>query len=172
MAEKIGSEFIMTNSTMVQRKSEREVIISRTINAPARIVYEAWTKADLFSKWWIPKSVPMTLLSCEMDVRVGGQYRLNFKHGDGEMAFFGTYLEVTPNARIVWTNEEGGPDAPITTVTFEEQNGKTLVLVSERHPTKESLDEALATALADGMNEQFNQLDEFVVTIQTDARQS
>jgi uncharacterized protein YndB with AHSA1/START domain len=158
----------MTNSTKVERKSEREVIISRTINAPVRIVYDAWTNADLFSKWWVPKSVPMTLLSCEMDVRVGGTYRLNFKHAGGEMAFFGTYLEVTPNSRIVWTNEEGGPDSPITTVTFEDQSGKTLVVVSERHSTKESLDEALATSLADGMTEQFNQLDEFVMTLPTD----
>lgn len=155
----------MTNSTNVQRKSEREVIISRTVHAPVRIVYAAWTNADLFSKWWIPKSVPMTLLACKMDVRVGGRYSLTFKHESGEMEFFGTYLEVTPNARIVWTNEEGGPDAPITTVTFEEQGGKTLVLVSERHATKESLDEALASSLADGMNEQFNQLDEFVATL-------
>jgi len=162
----------MTNSTKVQRTSDREVIISRTINAPARVVYEAWTNADLFSKWWIPKSVPMTLLSCELDVRVGGKYRLNFKHAGGEMAFFGTYLEVTPNSRIVWTNEEGGPAAPITTVTFEEQSGQTLVIVSELHPTKESLDEALATALADGMNEQFNQLDEFVMTLQPGARKA
>lgn len=165
MAERQGNEFIMTNSTKVERTSEREVIISRTIHGPARLVYQAWTNANLFSQWWIPKSVPMTLLSCEMDVRVGGQYRLTFQHEGGEMVFFGTYLEVTPNARIVWTNEEGGPDAQVTTVTFEEQGGKTLVVVSERHSSKESLDEALATALADGMNEQFNQLDEFIGTL-------
>lgn len=150
----------MKNSTTVERLSEREVTVSRIVNGPAHIVFEAWTKADIFRKWWVPKSVPITLLSCTMDVRVGGQYRLRFQHAGGEMDFFGTYLEVIPNSKIVWTNEEGGPDAPITTVTFTEKSGKTLVVVSERHPTKESLEESLAGSLADGMNEQFNQLDE------------
>lgn len=155
----------MKNSTTVERMSEREVTITRTINGPVHIVFEAWTKADLFKKWWVPKSVPATLLSCQMDVRVGGQYRLKFQHAGGEMEFFGTYLEVAPNSKIVWTNEEGGAAAPITTVTFAEQSGKTLVVVSERHPTKESLEESLAGALADGMNEQFNQLEEFISTV-------
>lgn len=155
----------MKNSTTVVRKSDREVAISRTVNAPARVVYEAWTKADLFKKWWVPKSCPVALHACEVDARVGGKYRLTFQHDGGEMVFFGTYLEATPASRLVWTNEEGGPDAPITTVTFEERGGKTLVVVTESHPTKEALEEALASSLADGMNEQFGQLDEIMVTL-------
>src|ERR1700679_3889574 len=87
------------NSTMVERKSECEFVVTRTVNAPARLVFEAWTKAELFRRWWVPKSFGLDLLSCELDVRVGGQYRLVFPHEDSTMEFFGTYLEVTPGAR-------------------------------------------------------------------------
>ena len=96
----------MKNRTTVERKSERELVVTRTVDAPARIVFEAWTKPELFKRWWVPKSLGMTLLSCEMDVRVGGRYRLEFAHGDSQAAFFGTYQEVTPHSRLVWTNEE------------------------------------------------------------------
>ena len=103
------------NRTGVERKSERELVVTRTVNAPARLVFEAWTKAELFRRWWVPKSYGLTLLSCEMDVRVGGQYRLVFRHQDSTMEFFGTYLEVTPHSRLVWTNEEGDDGKTVTT---------------------------------------------------------
>src|SRR6188508_1182633 len=112
----------MKNRTTVEQTSERELVITRTFDAPPRIVFEAWTKAELFQRWWVPKSLGMALLSCELDVRVGGAYRLVFSHTaapDG-MAFHGRYLEVTPPSRLVWTNEEAGGNAQITTVTFEE----------------------------------------------------
>src|SRR5262245_46216777 len=111
------------NLTTVERKSERELVVTRIINGPARLVFEAWTKAELFKRWWVPKSLGMNLLSCELDVRVGGRYKLTFAHGDSTMDFFGTYLEVTPHSRLSWTNEEGGEQGPVTTVTFEEKNG-------------------------------------------------
>src|SRR5215831_4576152 len=101
-----GSEPTPTTSrTTVERKSERELVVTRTIDGPARMVFEAFTKADLFQRWWVPKSFGLTLLSCELDVRVGGTYRLVFRHGGSEMAFFGKYLEVTPHSRLVWTND-------------------------------------------------------------------
>src|SRR6185295_10064912 len=125
------------NSTIVERKSERELVVTRTFNAPARIVFEAWTKAELFKQWWLPKSMGMSLRSCEMDVRVGGKYRLEFEP-DG-MAFFGRYLEVIPHSRLVWTNEEGGDGGPVTTVTFEEQGGKTRLVGHDLYPSKEAL---------------------------------
>src|ERR1700716_2382827 len=130
------------NRAGVERKSERELVVTRTVNAPARLVFEAWTKAELFRRWWVPKSYGLTLLACEMDVRVGGQYRLVFRHEDSTMAFFGRYLEVTPHSRLVWTNEEGDGGEAITTVTFEEKGGKTLLVLSELHPSKEALDGA------------------------------
>ena len=138
----------------VERKSDRELLVTRTFNAPARLVFAAWTQPELFKQWWVPKSMGMVLQSCEMDVRVGGKYRLNF--GDG-MDFFGKYLEVTPPSRLAWTNEEGGESGSITTVTFEEKGGRTLLVLSELYPSKEAL-EAGAGA-TDAMGETFAQLD-------------
>ena len=152
---------LMSNRTTVERKSDREVVVTRTFNAPARLVFDAWTRADLFKRWWVPKSMGMTLHACEMDVRVGGRYRLNF--GDG-MDFFGRYLEVTPNSRLVWTNEEGGDAGQVTTVTFEEKGGQTLLVMHELYPSKEALD-AAGTGAAEAMNETFEQLDELLVTL-------
>src|ERR1700742_5194423 len=122
----------MKNRTTVERTSARDVVVTRTINGPARILFEAFTKPELFKRWWVPKSTGMTLLSCVMDVRVGGKYRLEFDVGGAEpAAFFGTYLEVKPNSRLEWTNDEGGEGGPVTTVTFEENGGKTLVVLRE-----------------------------------------
>src|SRR6476469_614295 len=131
----------MKNGTTVKRKSERELVTTRTFNGPARIVFEAWTKPELFKRWWVPKSIGVSLLSCEMDVRVGGKYRLVFGNdASSSMAFFGRYIDVTPTSRLVWTNEESGDDAAVTTVTFEEKAGKTLLVMHELHPSKEALD--------------------------------
>jgi uncharacterized protein YndB with AHSA1/START domain len=153
----------MKNRTTVERKSDRELVTTRTFNGPARIVFETWTKPELFRQWWVPKSMGMSLLSCEMDVHVGGKYRLVFAHEASEsMAFFGTYLEVTPHSRLAWTNEEGGDDGPVTTVTFEEQDGKTLLAMHELYPSKEALD-AAGTGAADATVETFAQLDELLV---------
>jgi uncharacterized protein YndB with AHSA1/START domain len=152
----------MKNHTTVERKSERELVVTRTFNGPARIVFEAWTKAELFKRWWVPKSMGMSLLSCEMDVRVGGKYRLEFAHGDSSSAFFGTYKEVTPHSRLVWTNEES-EEGSVTTVTLEEKGGETLLVMSDLYPSKEALD-AAGTGAADAMVETFAQLDELLVT--------
>ena len=148
--------------TTVRKTSDREVVVTRTFDAPARLVFEAWSKPELFRKWWVPRSMGMTLRSCEMDVRTGGKYRLVF--GDdpaNPMAFFGHYLEVVPDKRIVWTNEESGDAASVTTVTFEERDGKTLLVMSELYPTKEALDEA-GTGAQDALHETFAQLDEML----------
>ena len=109
------------NHTTVERTSDREVVVTRTINGPARIVFEAFSKAELFKRWWVPTSMGMTLLSCEVDARVGGKYRLVFDAVPEPAAFFGTYVEVKPYSRLAWTNEEGGEGGPVTTVTFEEK---------------------------------------------------
>jgi len=154
----------MSNRTTVERTSDRELVVTRTFNAPARIVFEAWTKPELFKRWWAPKSMGVPLLSCEMDVRVGGGYRLVFGHDVSQsMAFFGKYLEVTPPSRLVWTNEES-EDAAVTTVTFEEQGGKTLLVLRELYPSKEALD-AAGTGAADAMPEQFAQLDALLIAM-------
>ena len=152
------------NRTTVERKSDREVVVTRTINGPARIVFEAFTKAELFKRWWVPKSMGMTLLSCELDARVGGKYRLVFDHDPEPAAFFGTYVEVKPYSRLAWTNDEGGEGGSLTTVTFEEKDGRTLVVLRESYPSKEALD-AAGTGAADAMGEQFDQLDALLVAL-------
>jgi uncharacterized protein YndB with AHSA1/START domain len=154
------------NRTKVERKSGRELVVTRTFNGPARVVFEAWTKADLFKRWWAPKSFGLTMLSCEMDVRVGGTYRLAFGHAASEqpVEFFGRYIEVTPHSRLVWTNDEADEGGAVTTVTFEERGGETLVVMHDLYPSNEALDDAVASGSTSGFGEQFEQLDELLVT--------
>ncbi|MGN6113265.1 MAG: SRPBCC family protein [Luteimonas sp.] len=159
MANATGSASAM-NPTNVERKSDREFVATRTFDAPARLVYEAWSNPELFRRWWVPEGAGMTLESCEMDVRTGGSYRLVFRHPafDEPMAFFGKYRDVVPGQRMVWSNEEGGDDGAVTTVTFEERDGRTLVSYSELYPTAAACDEALAGS-AEGLPMQFAQLE-------------
>jgi uncharacterized protein YndB with AHSA1/START domain len=157
-----GSDTVASrNPVTVERTSDREIVVTRWFDGPARLVFEAWTQPELFKQWWLPKSMGMTLRSLEMDARTGGSYRLDF--GDG-VGFFGRYVEVTPFSRIVWTNEEGGEDGSVTTVTFEEQDGKTLLVMSEVFPSKEAL-EAGAGA-EDATHETFGQLDDLLEQLQ------
>ena len=157
----------MMSRTTVERKSDRELVIARTFNGPARIVFEAWTKPELLMRWWAPKSYGISFISCEADVRAGGTYRFVFGHTASEqpMEFFGRYIEVTPHARLVWTNDEGGEGGAVTTVTFEERGAKTLVVMHDLYPSKEALDAAIASGSTGGINETFGQLDELLVTL-------
>ncbi len=149
----------VSGRTKVMRTSDREIMVTRTFDAPARIVFEAWSTPELFMRWWAPKSLGVPLRSCEMDVRTGGKYRLEFgKDADSSWTFFGKYLEVIPNARMVWTNDEGEQGA-VTTVTFEEKDGKTLLVLRDVYPNKESLDEAMTSGSTSGCPVQFEQLD-------------
>ena len=153
------------SSTTAERASDREFVVTRTFNGPARVVFDAWAKPELFRRWWTPKSFGMTIMSCEMDVRTGGSYRLLIAHPSmpEPMAFFGRYLDVVEPSRIVWTNDEGGEDqGAVTTVTFEERDGRTLVILRDRYPSKEALDEAMVSGATSGFDEQFAQLDELL----------
>ena len=165
----------MKNRTTVERKSDRELVVTRTFNGPARIVFEAWTKPALLKQWWAPKSMGVSLLSCEVDARVGGKYRFEFGHeasskpeaskpeASKPMAFFGSYIEVTPHARLIWTNDESD-DGAVTTVSFEEKAGRTLLVMRELYPSKQALDGAIA-GMEGAMSETFAQLDELLVTL-------
>jgi len=159
------------NRTTTERTSDRELVVTRTFNAPARIVFEAWTKPELFKRWWVPKSMGMSLLTCEMDIRVGGTYRLVFGVGDTTvMEVFGKYIEVTPPSRLAWTNEEGDEGGAVTTLTLEEKGGQTLLVKHDLYPSKEALDGELASGATEGMPEQLEQLDELLVTLASDGR--
>jgi uncharacterized protein YndB with AHSA1/START domain len=163
----------MKNPTTVERKSDRELVVTRTVDAPARIVFEAFARPELFGRWWLPKSFGLTLLSCEMDVRVGGQYRLVIRHGDANpMAFFGKYLEVSPHSRLVWTNDEGGDGGPVTTATFEEVGGKTLLVMHDLYASKEALDAAMESGEKSCMGETCEQLDALLVDLGASSAQA
>ena len=155
----------MTNNTTAERKSERELVVTRTFNAPAQIVFDAWTKPELFKRWWVPKSMGMSLESCEIDARTGGGYRLVFAH-EGAVIFeaYGKYLEVTPPSRLVWTNDENGDEASVTTLTLEDGDGQTHVVLSELYPSKDALD-AAGTGAQDALSETFGQLDALLATL-------
>lgn len=156
----------MNRSTTVERTSDRELVATRVVDGPARLVFEAWTKPELIVRWWAPKSFGITFLSCETDVRTGGSYRYVFGYPASEqpMAFFGRYLDVTPPSRLVWTNEES-EDGAVTTVTFEEKDGGTLVVVHDLYPSKEALDAAIASGGAGGWPEQFEALDDLLAAL-------
>lgn len=160
------------NRTTVERTSEREVVVTRTFNAPAQIVFEAWTTPALLKRWWAPESYGISFVSCEADVRTGGTYRFVFSHPASEqpMAFFGRYIEVTPPSRIVWTNDEGDEAGSVTTVTFAEADGETRVVMHDLYPSKEALDGAIASGSTSGISETFEQLDELFVTASTSMR--
>jgi len=151
------------NRTAVERKSDRELVIIRTFDAPAPIVFAAWSQPELFRRWWVPEGSGMSLVSCEMDVRSGGKYRLEFAAGEEIMAFHGKYLDVVPDRLIVWTNDEG-EEAAVTTVTFEDQGGKTLLTFHEIYPSKEALDEAMQGSAA-GLPTQLDQLEALLATL-------
>jgi uncharacterized protein YndB with AHSA1/START domain len=155
------------NRTTVERKSDRELVVARTFNAPARIVFEAWTQPELLKRWWAPRSFGLSFLACETDVRTGGSYRFVFAHASSEkpMEFFGKYTEVVRPTRIVWTNDEGGEGGNITTVTFEERDGETRVVMHDLYPSKEALDNAIASGSTGGAGESFEQLDEVLITL-------
>lgn len=167
MDEKKGSELnTAKHRTTVESKSEREIVVTRTFDAPPRLVFQAWTTPALFRRWWVPKSMPMPMLSYEADIRTGGSYRIVFGvDATKTIAFFGKYVEVTPHTRIVWTNDESGEDGALTTVTLVEKGDKTLMTLHELYRSKEVRDAAMASGAYDGMTETFEQLDEVLVTL-------
>lgn len=159
-----------SNDTTVERASDRELVVTRTFAAPARVVFRAWTQPELLQRWWVPQSCGMSFVSCEADARTGGTYRFVFSHpaAPRPMVFFGRYLEVAPPKRLVWTNDEGEQPGAITTVTFEEQGGATLVVMRDLYPSKEALDDAIASGSTSGTGEQFAQLDRLLAAPEPD----
>ena len=175
MDERKDSEINPTKyGTAVERKSERELVVTRTFNSPAHIVFDAWTKPELLKRWWAPKSFGMSFLSCEADVRTGGTYRFVFSHASSEqpMAFFGRYVEVIPHSRLVWTNDEGEEGGPVTTVAFEERGDETLVTILDLYPSTKALDDAIASGSISWNEESFEQLDQLLVNLQTSVERS
>ncbi len=157
MATTVENKPAATNPTRVERASDREIVITRHFSAPARIVFAAWTRPELLVQWWAPQSTGVRFLACDNDVRTGGSYRFKFAHGDNVLEFFGKYIEVVPDTRLVWTNEENAEGA-VTTVTFAETDGTTRLVLRELYPSAEALTHAIA-GMEGGMAESFAQLD-------------
>jgi uncharacterized protein YndB with AHSA1/START domain len=157
----------MENRTIVERTSDRELVVRRTFTGPAHVVFEAWTTPNLLKRWWAPKSFGVFFISCEADVRTGGTYHFVFGHPASAqpMEFFGRYIEVTPHSRLVWTNDEGAEGGAVTTVTFEERGAETLVVMHDLYPSKEALDGAISSGSTGGFSETFEQLDALLVTL-------
>src|SRR5579864_3684202 len=175
MDKRKDSEIYSTKyETTVERKSERELVVTRTFNGPAHVVFNAWTKPELLKRWWAPNSCGLYFLSCEADVRTGGTYRFVFSHPSSEqpMSFFGRYVEVTPHSRLVWTNDEGGEGGAVTTVTFEEKGGETFVVMRDLYPSKKALDDAIASGSTGGAGEQFEQLDQLLLALEASVGRS
>jgi uncharacterized protein YndB with AHSA1/START domain len=158
------------NLTDVTRQSDRELVITRTLDGPAHLIFRAWSEPDLLMRWWAPASFGITFISCEADVRTGGSYRFVFGHPDFDqpMAFFGRYLEVIPNEKIVWTNEEGD-EGSVTTLTLTEKDGKTLLVISDLYPSRDALDAAIASGSTGAFPEQFESLDVLLVELRGSA---
>ena len=161
------SETIAANETKTER-SDRELVVTRVFNGPARIVFDAWTKPELLMRWWAPKSFGIHFISCEADVRPGGTYRFVFGHPQsGEpMAFVGRYLEVKPHSRLVWTNVEDSAEGAVTTLTLEERDGRTHLMLRDLYPSKKALDDAVASGSVSGYPEQFDELDVLLKSLQ------
>lgn len=150
--------------TAVERISDTALVITRVFHAPVARVFEAWTRPDLFKLWWAPQSMGVPLLDVKMDLRVGGRYSVTFGHDASEaMTFFGDYVEVEPNARLVWTNDESG-ETTLTTVTFQPDPKGTRVVLTESYPSKAAFDEAYI-GMDSAMPEQFLQLDALLLRL-------
>jgi uncharacterized protein YndB with AHSA1/START domain len=165
-----GSEVTTpANRTTVERRSDRELVVTRSFDAPAHLVWDAWTRPDLLKRWWAPRSLGVTLFECESDVRVGGRYRYVFGRDPKErMAFSGTYREVVHPSRLVFTQLfEQMPAAgeALVTATFEEQGRKTRLVMLALYPSKEALDGAVASGMERGMRETYEQLEQLVATL-------
>jgi uncharacterized protein YndB with AHSA1/START domain len=160
------------NRAVVERRSDRELVITRTFHGPARIVFDAWTKPELLKRWWAPASMGVSLFSCEVDLRVGGRYRFAFGHDPKqEMVFSGTYTEVVPPSRLVFTQlfePMRSAGEAIVTATFAERGGKTELTLHQLFPSKEVLDATIASGMERGMQITMDQLDELVATLRAD----
>jgi len=143
---------------------EREVTVTRLFDAPRPLVFSMWTDAKHVAAWWGPHTFDNPKV--EVDPRPGGKILIHMRRPDGGVhPMGGVYDEVTPHSRIVWTNEEGGENGSVTTVTFEEKDGQTLLVMSELYPSKEAFD-AAGTGAAEATHETFGQLDDLLAELE------
>jgi uncharacterized protein YndB with AHSA1/START domain len=163
------SERVSRNETTVERTSDRELVVTRTFDAPAHVVFDAWTKPELLKRWWAPKSFGVSLFECEQDLRVGGAYRFAFgRDPKNPEVFSGRYLGVDPPARLVLTQiyeRMAHVGEAVVTADFAEIEGRTHLTLRQLFPSKEALEGALASGMERGMRITLDQLDELVASM-------
>lgn len=165
-----GSEPGMRELTTLRLEGDREIVIERTFNAPARIVFDAWSQPELVERWWAPRSRGVAVVQIVATVRTGGSYRYVLSHRDRQFAFSGAYIEVTPPARLVYTQifepaaggAQPGDAEIVVTVTFDERDGRTRVRSHTQCLSAEVRDGIIASGMEHGMRETMEQLEELV----------
>lgn len=152
----------------VSTPSDREVQVKRSFDAPAKLVWQAYSEPDLMRRW-LQGPPGWSMPICEMDVRVGGKYRWRWRNEEEgqEFGFSGELLEVALHSRIVHTqhfdagdlNESMGSEPSVVTVTFHEANGITNVTTTIRFASKADRDAAVSTGMTDGMEMNYKVLE-------------
>lgn len=161
----------MTNSLKVVAQGEREIVMTRSFDAPRALVFDAWTKADLMRRWlWGPEECP--LIHCEVDARVGGKLRLVWRVScdgkEGEMGMSGVYREIVRPERLVhseifdqdWT----GGEALVTTI-LTEKAGKTTMTQTILYSSREARDAVLKSPMEQGCAMSYDRLETLLVSI-------
>jgi uncharacterized protein YndB with AHSA1/START domain len=162
----------MTSSrpATVSLPTDEQILITREFDAPPHLVYKAWTTPELVRQWWAGRRGAMT--SVDIDLRVGGTWRyVMIAHGEYEVAFHGEYREIVPNERIVTTEVyEGAPPQPegedvLNVITFTEVEGRTLLELLVKTPSKQVRDIIVDSGMEGGLQEQMEILDELLPTL-------
>jgi uncharacterized protein YndB with AHSA1/START domain len=153
------------SSLEITLPSDREILMTRTLDAPRDLVFEAMTKAEHVRRWWGP--CRLTAEVCEIDFRVGGNWRYVFRAPDGKkVEFTGVYKKIAPPESFVYTEcyvepKLGNPEW-LTTVTLEDLGEKTKMTSRLLHPSKEQRDGHANSGMESGAAETFDRLNEIV----------
>ncbi|MGH7561039.1 MAG: SRPBCC family protein [Gemmatimonadales bacterium] len=152
-----------TGVTTYDTPTDRDVVITRVVDAPRGLVFDAWTDARYVQQWMLgPEGWTMPV--CEIDLRPGGTWRFVWrKTGGSEMAMTGSYREVSPPNRVVWT-ERWGPEWPetVNTLSLTEAGGRTTITLTVTYPSREARDAALKTGMKDGMEVSYARLEKLL----------
>lgn len=157
---------VKSGELVVTTPSEREIAMTREFDAPQDLVFEAHTSCEHMSRWWRPRKYEV--VSCEIDFRVGGKWRIVHRGPDGkDYGFHGEYREIVPPERIVWTFEfEGYPGAvSVETLTLVEADGRTTLKGLSLHDSVEARDGMLNSGMEEGAKETMDRLDEYLETL-------
>ena len=152
----------------VTTPTEQEICMTRLFDAPRELVFEALTKPEHVKRWWGCLGEGYSVPVCEVDLRTGGKWRFVNRHPNGEAAFHGEYIEITPPSRLVFTEIfEDFPDAVSTVTTvLTEENGKTRLTATVRYPSLQVRDMVMESGMARGAGISYDRLEDLVHELQ------